>query len=248
MSQYQDTGYKAFPTGALIGQFLRVKLVAGVLQLAGLSDRGLGTSSRSNQVVGDPISVILRSKQGTTQYIASGAIPAGSDVFTDANGLVSGTQAPGSFHLGTALEAAAQNGDIIEVLNVSGGTNIGPANITFAIAAGAAASNICNVTLQVVDSNGNNVAGVFDMDVILSDAATGAGLTATTASGTVVGTTGADLGDLTAKKAKRVQTDATGKYVLQITDTGKTHFYVAAVVPGRGNTVVSAQLQTANYG
>lgn len=248
MSQYNDSGYKAFPTGALIGQFLRVKRVAGLLQLAGLSDRGVGTARAANQVIGDYLTVILRTKQGTTQYIASGAIADGADVFTDANGKISATQAPGSFHLGTALEAATADGDVIEVEPVTGGSNIGPSNITFTPVAGAAASNICNVTLQVVDSNGNAVAGVFDLDVILSDAATGAGLTATTASGTVVGTTGADLVDMVAKKAKRVQTSAAGTYVLQITDTGKTHFFVAAVVPGRGNTAVSAQLTTANYG
>lgn len=246
MSQFNDSGRKAFITGALIGQFLRVKLVAGVLQIAGLSDRGIGTVDRSNQVSGDSVSVTLRTKQGTTQYIASGAITAGADVFTDANGKISATQAPGSFHLGTALEAAAADGDIVEVENLNGGTNIGPASVTFAAAAGAA--NICNLTLQVVDSNGNAIHAPFNLDFMLSDSATGAGLTATTASGTVAGTTGADLGDYTAKKAKRVQTNANGQYVVAITDTAKTGFFPVALVPGRGNLVVGAQLITANYG
>lgn len=89
-------------------------------------------------------------------------------------------------------------------------------------------SNVCLVTIQLVDHEGNNVAAVRNLMVMLSDDATsGAGLTTTTASGNVVaGTAGVDLGDLTSKKAKMVQTDSTGKYILSITDTGKTAFVV----------------------
>lgn len=119
--------------------------------------------------------------------------------------------------------------------------------VTTSAAAGSA--NVCNVTYQVVDALGAALAGVFTFIVFLSDAATGVGLTATTASGTVVaGASGTDLGDLTAKKAKVVQTDATGKYILSITDTVKTNFYPCAQIPGNGNTAVGTQLITGNYG
>jgi hypothetical protein len=123
-----------------------------------------------------------------------------------------------------------------------------PANITFAAAAGAA--NVAEVTCTVKDAAGATLAGVFVFDLWLSDAATGAGLTGTTASGAVTAkaASGADFGALTAKKALRVQTLATGVFVLSITDSAKTGFYVAAQVPGKGNTVVSAQLVTGNYG
>lgn len=121
-----------------------------------------------------------------------------------------------------------------------------PSKATLSPAAGT--SNVCLVTIQVTDGSGNNIAAPITLVVTLSDAATGAGLTATTASGAVAaGTAGADLGDLTAKKAKVVQTDATGKYILSITDTAKTGFYVVANIPGL-KPFVSAQLVTGNYG
>src|SRR5690349_2854728 len=105
------------------------------------------------------------------------------------------------------------------------------------ISAAPGSANVSLVTFQLKDGAGNNLANVTEMDVWLSDAATGIGLTATTASGAVAaGASGADLGDLTVKKAKRVATDATGKYILSITDTGKTGFYPACSIPGTGKT------------
>lgn len=128
-----------------------------------------------------------------------------------------------------------------------GGVSV-PASVAFSIAAGGA--NVSEVTITVKDGAGVTLAGVFNLDVWLSDAATGAGLTGTTASGTVTAkaASGAVLGTLTAKKALRVQTLATGVFVLEITDTAKTGFYVAAQSPFTGGTLVSAQLVTASYG
>jgi len=120
-----------------------------------------------------------------------------------------------------------------------------PFSVTATPAAGAA--NISLVTLQVVDSDDAAVAGVFTLDVYLSDAASGAGLTATTASGAVgAGTAGTDLDAMVAKKYTRVQTDATGKYILSITDTAKTLFKIC-VVMGNKN-IVCATLVTGNFG
>lgn len=123
-----------------------------------------------------------------------------------------------------------------------------PASVTFAAAAGGA--NVCEVTITVKDAAGVAIAEVFNLDVWLSDAATGAGLTSTSASGTVQAkaASGADLEVMTAKKAIRVQTLATGIYILEITDTAKTAFYVCAQVPGTGKTVVSTVLATGDYG
>lgn len=121
-----------------------------------------------------------------------------------------------------------------------------PAGVTFTPAAGGA--NVCNLLAQVVDGKGNALAGVFHMDIILSDAATGAGLTGTSASGTVQAkaASGVDLAVLTAKKAIRVQTKADGTYTLEITDTGKTGFYPAAYLGSKLS--VGSQLVTGNYG
>lgn len=119
----------------------------------------------------------------------------------------------------------------------------------FTFSAASSTANICLVTVQAVDNEGASVAGVFLYDLWLSDAATGIGLTAVTASGAVgAGASGADIGVLTTKKATRVQTDATGKYILSITDTAKTAFYVAAQIPGSSRIAVSAVLATANFG
>lgn len=122
------------------------------------------------------------------------------------------------------------------------------APVTCTISPAAGTSNVSLVTITVKDGQGNAIAGPATMDVTLSDAATGAGLTATDASGAVAaGASGVDLATLVAKKALRVQTTAAGVYILSITDTAKTGFYVAVFLGGR-LAVVSSQLQTAHYG
>ena len=121
-------------------------------------------------------------------------------------------------------------------------------SVTLTIAA--AGANISEVTITVKDGAGVAIPGVHHFDVWLSDAATGAGLTGTTASGTVTvkAASGVVIDTHTAKKALRVQTLATGIFVLEITDTAKTGFYVAVQHPLTGKAVVSAQLVTASYG
>lgn len=145
------------------------------------------------------------------------------------------------FPTGTALTLDA--GSTIS----QGGAN-SPYSVGFTPAAGA--SNVCEVTLQVKDGAGTALAGIFHMDLWLSDAADGEGLTGTTASGAVAAkaSSGTDLGTLTTKKALRVQTKDDGTYILSITDTSKTGFYVAATVPGSSRISVSSQLVTGNYG
>jgi hypothetical protein len=119
------------------------------------------------------------------------------------------------------------------------------ASVTISPAAGAA--NVSLVTIQCLNAAGAAIAHKEVLDVWLSDAATGAGLTGTTASGAVAaGTAGTDLIVRTAKKETLVNTDATGKYILSITDTGKTGFYVA--VQRGSQLTVSAQLVAGNYG
>lgn len=116
---------------------------------------------------------------------------------------------------------------------------------SISVAAGAA--NVCNVTVLVKNQNGVLVAGVRQIEFFLSDAATGAGLTATAASGTVAPVTGTLLTALTAKKHLICQTDATGTLVVAITDTAKTGFY-PCVNGSFDGTIAGAQLVTGNYG
>jgi hypothetical protein len=122
LSQFVDGSIKSFIAGAAIARFLRVKLVTGQLQLAGLVDKELGVLRDAAFAAGDQRAVILRNKQGTIPMVANGAIAAGGAVFTAASGKV-GVSTSTGFLIGTALEAAAADGDIIEVLpNVHGDT------------------------------------------------------------------------------------------------------------------------------
>ena len=120
-----------------------------------------------------------------------------------------------------------------------------PVTASFSPAAGS--TNVSLVTVTIKDGTGAAVAKPTNIDVWLSDAATGAGLTATTASGAVAaGASGADLGTLTTKKALRSQTTATGVYILSVTDSAKTGFYPCISVSGL--TTCGAQLVSGNYG
>jgi hypothetical protein len=126
------------------------------------------------------------------------------------------------------------------------GSVVFPEYLTLAAAAGGA--NVSEVTITVKDGAAATIAAVHRLTVWLSDAATCQGLTSTAASGTVQAkaASGTDLAALTAKKALNVLTLATGVYVLEITDSAKTGFYVCAEVNGKANA--SAQLVADNYG
>lgn len=141
-----------------------------------------------------------------------------------------------------------QGGDRLVVGSSGAIRRVGyPQGFTFAAAAGGA--NVSEVTITVTDEAGTTVARPLIFDVWLSDAATGVGLTGTSASGTVTvkSASGAVIGTHTAKKALRVQALAAGTFILEITDTAKTAFYVCAQTP-EGIVSVSDQLETADYG
>lgn len=130
-------------------------------------------------------------------------------------------------------------------LNVAAGN---PSVVTFAAAAGS--TNIAEVTIAVKDANGDTPTKAVNLDVWLSDAATGAGITGTTASGTVTAksASGIVLDTYTSKKSLRCQTLANGVFVLEITDSAKTAFYVCAQNPATGATEVATVLATGDYG
>ena len=124
--------------------------------------------------------------------------------------------------------------------------------ITFSPAAGGA-SNHCYATIQVVDAYGNAVAESFMFWVWISDVATGIGLSAKSDAMAVI-TDGADFIAIAYTNGNLifVQTDATGKYVLDITEAtaGDRDFYIAATIPGgpnAGRIAVSRVLTTADF-
>lgn len=147
----------------------------------------------------------------------------------------------GDFHLNGGQFYDSDENDIAGQIN---GLTGKAASATFSIAAGG--SNQALVTITVVDANGNAVTQPEIIDVWLSDSSAGLGLTATTASGTVGATgSGTDLDAIVAKKLLKSVTTAAGVYVLGITDTANTGFYVVCGVKGLLN--VSPQLTSDDY-
>jgi hypothetical protein len=116
--QFVNGSEKTFVAGAAIGQYLRVTLSTGKLALAGVSDEDLGVTVRASFAANQYQPVRLRTASGTTPYTASKSINQGADVYTAANGKISDSQASGALLVGMALEAASNDGDIIEVLPI----------------------------------------------------------------------------------------------------------------------------------
>jgi hypothetical protein len=124
-----------------------------------------------------------------------------------------------------------------------------PGLISFTIAPlGAGGTNDVRITIQVQDNGGQPITGTpFDLDIILSDAASGVGATATTPSGAVSITTGTLLNTYIAKKAFYVQCDTNGKVVFDIVDAAKTGFYVMVQAGMQPVPAVSRQLVAGDY-
>ena len=113
MSQYVEAPCRQFTAGAAIAKYLRVKTPSS-LAAAGAVDVELGTMENASLAANDVVSVRLRTAYGTQKMVASEAISAGANVYGAAGGKVSDT-ANGNF-IGTALDAAGADGDVIEVL------------------------------------------------------------------------------------------------------------------------------------
>lgn len=123
MSQYVETACKAFTAGVAIPKHSRVILSSGVLAIAGLAEKEIGTAEVAAFAAGDVIPVRLRTAQGTCKMIAIEALAQMAPVYTETDGKVQDTAQATSFLIGVALEAATADGDIIEVLrNTHGDT------------------------------------------------------------------------------------------------------------------------------
>jgi hypothetical protein len=115
-TQYVEGPLRTFTVGASdIPAFARVKLSSGLLVIAGIGDKELGTLETIGKV-GELAAVRLRNAPGTFIGIAAGAIAVGADVSTAASGKFNDTAGTGSFLSGTAITAAAADGDYIEIL------------------------------------------------------------------------------------------------------------------------------------
>lgn len=118
--QVNATPIGTFDVNAAIGPYLRVKLTAGVLALAGADDVEVGTTQRRVLVTGlgrvDAAAVVLPNAPGTVKMIAAGAIDQYAEIYGAAGGKMSAT--PNGNFLGFAMEAATADGDAIEVLRL----------------------------------------------------------------------------------------------------------------------------------
>jgi hypothetical protein len=124
MSQYVDGNVKTFIADEAIAVHLRVKLDAdGRITVAGLTDKEIGTAITPAFAAGEPVSVKLRSGAGTHKMVAIEPLAAGATLYTETGGKVQDTAQATSFQIGTALEAATADNDVIEVLyNAHGDT------------------------------------------------------------------------------------------------------------------------------
>lgn len=118
MSQYVETPCKGYKASAAIAQYLRVKLSSGKVAAAGIAEDWIGTAEQDAFADGDLLSVRLRSAQGTQKMVAAGAVTAGARVYAAASGKIDDTVS--TELVGIALEAAAADGDVIEVLRIPG--------------------------------------------------------------------------------------------------------------------------------
>lgn len=118
MGSYVEAPVRSFEAGGAIAQFLRVKLGSGVLSAAGAEDEDIGTIEIAALASGDKVPVRIWNAQGTRKMVASAAITSGAKVYGAAGGKISSTATGNA--IGIALEAAAGNNSVIEVLTLPG--------------------------------------------------------------------------------------------------------------------------------
>lgn len=114
---YIDTGYATFvaSSAAAIARYRRVKLTSTEreMELAGVGEEGVGVTAARVEA-SDQGAVMLWTKPGTIPMVADGAISTGATVYPGDAGKATAT-ATGK-PLGTALEAASEDGEVIEIL------------------------------------------------------------------------------------------------------------------------------------
>jgi len=141
MSQFFESPTRPDTAAGAIAQHLRVK-TTGALVVATATDVELGTMDTPATAAG-PATVRLRTAEGTRKMVALTAITKNNPVYAAAGGKVAAT---GSVFVGTAMEAATADNDVIEVLP---GPNTDVAASTFA---GSAKVSRTRVTLAQINA------------------------------------------------------------------------------------------------
>lgn len=221
MAEQNDNGLKPMVADAAIAQFLRVKSSGTGITTAGASDLCIGVMRDASFAANDVRTVVLRTKPGTVKMVASGPISAGATVYAAASGKIASS---GTVVEGVAANAAAADGDIVEVLPAAGANNVVSTNPTggvgYATGAGGAVTQATSRTTGVTL---NKVCG----QITLVSAAG----SATPASFTVTNSTVA-AGDTIVLNQK----SGTDKLVLLVTNVAAGSFQVTFYTTGGTTT------------
>jgi hypothetical protein len=144
-------------------------------------------------------------------------------------------------YLGGDVQADSDAGTLVTATGAELNLNDGVvADVDFTI--GAEAANVINVALQLNDANGAAVAEAMNVQVFLSDNATGLDVTGTAPDGGIaIGTDGDIIGSLTANIALMLQSEADGDIDIDITESGTDTWYLVVVLPS-GKHVVSGAI------
>jgi len=136
------------------------------------------------------------------------------------------------------------SGSLIDVTESVRAMTEGPAQFSIAIAA--STTNAITITITCQDVDGNTLTGVRNLEFIVSDDSTGAGLASTLAPDSITASTGAVLTALTANLHLMVQTAASGIAVLKLTDAAQGAGFVAVTKPLTGALTVG-EIVTGDY-
>lgn len=115
MAQYNDDGYLSMIGAGAIPIYARVVVsAAGTVDVAGLTDRGIGVAMNECVAAGDDVRVKLFTAPGTFPGIASEALAVAALLYSESDGEVQDTAQATAYPIGTALTAATADQDIIE--------------------------------------------------------------------------------------------------------------------------------------
>lgn len=100
------------------------------------------------------------------------------------------------------------------------------------ITIGAEGGNVINVAVRLQDNRRKNITSRVFVNAYLADANTGLPLSVTAPNGTVaIGTNGTIIEEMVTKKKWHILTDASGRFDLNIGDSGTPTFYLVIVMP-----------------
>lgn len=116
MSQQNEGGFKSFTATAAVSRYRRVKLTTSsgtAVEHAGAGEAFIGVA-QNDAAIGAHVTVALCGRGRTFKAVAAEAFDAGATLYGGALGKVQDT-ASGTA-IGTALEAATADGDVVEIV------------------------------------------------------------------------------------------------------------------------------------